>query len=494
MKLFLFSVLLTSVELVVSQEWSVFDNYNDEWSETIERDVCIIGGGASGVHAAVSLQELNKTVVVVERNSYLGGHAHTYQESGLSVDIGVVVFQPIPEVLSFFQKFNVSLLNLNSPEASGNQPGQPANKSLPAISYSTFSEVRDFRDGSIVIPTAPSAEDVGAAFAKFTEVLEQYEYLLNGYDLPDPVPEDLYIPFGAFIKKYNLEAAFPEIFRFSQGMGDLLHVSTIYAIKYFNLDDIKFAFSTGYLTPAHNGTKALYDKAAASIGPSNILLESTIMSTNRQNTSTGNPELLVSTKQGLKLLSCTQILLTIPPTLTNLRGWDLTPEEEAVFSQYTTSNGYWAGLVKNLGLNQTIAIENSAAKTPFNIPVLPSLYALKPVGILDDVWEVKFGANNPTMTTEQVKSYIEREIATLQTVNNVPVTVPEWLLVDSHTPFHLQVSAEAIKTGFFKELTGLQGGLGGRMFFSGAAFHSQHSSLLWRMNKEVVIPLMLKSA
>lgn len=493
MNLLSLSVVLASVNSVSSQEWSIFDNYNNEWSETIERDVCIIGGGASGIHAAVSLQELNKTVVVVERNNYLGGHAHTYEESGTSVDIGVVVFQPIPEVTSFFQKFNISLLNLNSPEAKGNDPGQSANRSLPAILYNTFSEVRDFRDGSKVSPNVSSAEDVSAAFAKLTEVLEQYEYLLNGYDIPDPIPEDLYIPFGAFVKKYNLEAAFSELFRFSQGMGDMLHVSTIYVIKYFNLDDLRFAFQTGYLTPAQVGTQDLYTKAGESIGASNILLETTIMTTNRQNTTSGSPELLVSTKEGLKLLSCKQIILTIPPTLTNLRGWDLTPQELAVFSQYTTSNGYWAGLVKGVGLNQTVAISNAASNTPFNIPILPALYALKPVGLLDDVWEVKFGANNPTMTTEQVKAYVEREIATLQKVNGLPVTKPEWLIMDSHTPFHLQVSAEAIKEGFFKGLTGLQGGLGGKMFYSGAAFHTQHSSLLWRYNKDVVIPLMLKS-
>lgn len=50
--------------------------------------------------------------------------------------------------------------------------------------------------------------------------------------------------------------------------------------------------------------------------------------------------------------------------------------------------------------------------------------------------------------------------------------------MDSHTAFHLQVSAEATKGGFFMGLMGMQGGLGENMFYIGAAFHNQHSSLL----------------
>lgn len=37
----------------------------------ITRDVVIVGGGASGAHAAVRLRDMGKTVVVVERRSQL---------------------------------------------------------------------------------------------------------------------------------------------------------------------------------------------------------------------------------------------------------------------------------------------------------------------------------------------------------------------------------------------------------------------------------------
>ncbi|CAG9998325.1 unnamed protein product [Clonostachys byssicola] len=475
--------------LASAKNWSIIEINDGQWSDVLERDVCVIGGGASGVHAAVSLVDANKTVVVVERNNRLGGHTHTYTdpETGALVDIGVVVYQPKPVVTDFFGKFGVPLLNMSS--VPWNVPGQPANKSQPAAMYNTIRRDTDFRDGSEVV--REQQPDVVEALARFRQVVSQYDYVLHGYDLPDPVPEDLYTPFGAFVDKYNLTAAFSTIYQVGQGMGDMLHVPTIYVIKYFNAGDEQ-ALYEGYLTHVHGNNSEIYYKAGEYIKPSNVLLESSVISVNRKNTTSGRAEILVSSRDtGLKLLQCSQVVLAIPPHLSNLRGWDLTPEEHAVFSEYITSNGYWTGLVKNVGMNQTVSHYNAAATSPYNIPVLPALYALAPVGTIEDAWWIKFSANNPTLTDAQVQSYVARQINTLQKSVGVPVTEPEWLIFQSHNPFHLQVAPEAIKDGFYKKLNALQGGLGGKMFYTGAAFHTHYSTLLWRFNKEVLLPKIL---
>ncbi|ETS80592.1 hypothetical protein PFICI_08121 [Pestalotiopsis fici W106-1] len=488
-------VLLAAATSAQAAGWSVFDINYDQWSEVVERDVCVVGGGASGVHAAVSLVDAGKTVAVVERNDFLGGHTHTYvdPDTQLPVDIGVLVYQPIPDVLDFFAKFDVPLLNLSTVQT--NQIGQPANLSVPAALYSSARRNVDFRNGSATTLDWPDAEAQAAALQQLAGILYNYSYLLYGYDLPDPIPEDLYLPFGAFLEKYNITAAFPVYYQYSEGMGDLLHLSTIYVIKYFNLEDLQYSAS-GYLTQANGNNSQLYLRAGEFLGSENVFLESVIVSANRQNTSSGRPELLISTRdEGLKLLSCGQILLTIPPTLTNLRGWDLTAEEYAVFSQYITTNGYWTGLVRNVGLNQSESVYNTAQETVMNIPVLPALYYVKPTGVLDDVWYVKFSADNPTLTDGLVKSYIERQIATVQDASNMTAAEPvEWLIFESHTPFHLQVSPEAIRDGFFAQLTALQGGLNNTMFYTGAAFHTQASTALWRFNNDVVVPKMLGQA
>lgn len=50
-------------------------------TDTITRDVVIVGGGASGAHAAVSLSDMGKTVVVVEKQSQLVScHFRTFKE------------------------------------------------------------------------------------------------------------------------------------------------------------------------------------------------------------------------------------------------------------------------------------------------------------------------------------------------------------------------------------------------------------------------------
>jgi ribulose 1,5-bisphosphate synthetase/thiazole synthase len=61
------TALSTPVTAVVEIDPSKFDAAN-----TIQKDVVIIGGGASGAHAAVRLREdFGKSVVVVEKQSIL---------------------------------------------------------------------------------------------------------------------------------------------------------------------------------------------------------------------------------------------------------------------------------------------------------------------------------------------------------------------------------------------------------------------------------------
>lgn len=468
-------------------KWSVFGINNNQWNEVVERDVCIIGGGSSGVNAAVTLKDLNKTVAVIDTKDRLGGHTETYLDpkTGEPVDIGVVIFPNTTVVTDYFAKFNIPLLNTSL--VVPNKPGQPANKSLPAFFYETIPKYVDFRNESPTTAVSfPDAETLERAIG----VLAQYPYLLTGYDLPDPVPSDLYLPFGEFLDKYNITGIASLYFLFSQGMGDLYNIPTIYAIKYYNLGDLA-TLTSGYLIAANGNTSELYWRAGEYLGASNVFLQSSVLATKRTNTTDGRLELLVSARaEGVKLFQCDQILYTAPPTLSNFAAWDLSVEERAVFSQFVNANGYWTGLVTNVGLDQTTSWTNGANGTAHNVPVLPGLYALGPVGVINDVWTTKFGAQSPTLDDGAVKAIITSEIQTLQKSNNVPVTDPEFLAFSSHTPFMLQVSPDSIENGFFRDLAGLQGGFGGKMYYSGAAFHTQYSALLWRFNEEVVIPMM----
>jgi hypothetical protein len=101
----------------------------------IEKDIVIIGGGASGAHAAVRLREdYGKSVIIVEKQDNLviipplqhlmyrtlsqlltplaqGGHVETYIDpvSGNPYDYGVNSYTEYGDAEAFFTRFNISL-------------------------------------------------------------------------------------------------------------------------------------------------------------------------------------------------------------------------------------------------------------------------------------------------------------------------------------------------------------------------------------------------
>jgi monoamine oxidase len=52
--------------------------------DIITRDVCVIGGGSGGTYAATRLRQLNQSVIVIEKDSLMGGNTNTYTVPGSS--------------------------------------------------------------------------------------------------------------------------------------------------------------------------------------------------------------------------------------------------------------------------------------------------------------------------------------------------------------------------------------------------------------------------
>ncbi|KAH8633153.1 FAD/NAD(P)-binding-like protein [Alternaria alternata] len=68
-------------------------------------------GGSSGTHAAVSLKDAGKSLVVIEVKGRLGGHTETYTDpvTGRAQDYGVLVFHNESTVLDYFARFDIPL-------------------------------------------------------------------------------------------------------------------------------------------------------------------------------------------------------------------------------------------------------------------------------------------------------------------------------------------------------------------------------------------------
>ena len=179
---------------------------SNEWnfspSDTIVKDVLIIGGGSTGTYGAIKFLDSNKTVIVVEKEAVMGGHTNTYTDptTGTAIDYGVVVFHNNAFVKKYFSRFNIPL--------------------TVAVKPATNSKNIDFRTGKEVTNYVP--QDPSAALQGYYGQLAQYPYVEKGFGLSYPVPEDLLLPFGTFLKKYSLENMAQFLLTFAQGLGNIL--------------------------------------------------------------------------------------------------------------------------------------------------------------------------------------------------------------------------------------------------------------------------------
>ncbi len=197
-----------------------------------------------------------------------------------------------------------------------------------------------------------------AALAAYGEQVAQYPYLEFGWDLPDPVPADLLLPFGEFVKKYSLDALFPFIWLFTEGIGDILNKPTVYVFKYLSLSTLE-SLQSGFLTTALHDNSLLYLSAQKILG-SDVLYNSTILDVQRDN---NGVQVVVKQDSKLTLIKSDQIVVAIPPKLDNLNGFDLTDQEAGLFKQFTSIE-FFTSLLRNTGIPSNITLTNVSPGAP----------------------------------------------------------------------------------------------------------------------------------
>ena len=437
-------------------------------SSTITRDICIIGGGSIGTYSAIRLRDSGKSVVVIESNDRLGGHTNTYTDPSTNetVDYGVSVFHNLTIVKDYFARFDIPLTM-----APLSAPGE-------------VTEYVDFATGGSLAGYAPP--EPSAALAAYGAQLENYAYVEAGFDLPDPVPADLLLPFGDFVTKYNLEAIVDFLFGFAQGLGNLLEQLTLYVFKNFGLGILQ-DLQSGFLITAHQDNSEIYEKALAELGPDNVLLQSHLIATDRRDDD--GVKILVQTPQGVKLILAQKLIITIPPKLNNLSGIDLSVNETSLFAQFLNS-AYYTALIRSSTIPPNTRLTNMGpSNMHYNLPVLPALYGISPTRV-PNLYDVKV-ASASFLPDSQVQNLIMDSVHRLTTAatsngttSNDTTTTPIFAAYESHTPFQLTVSKEAIQAGFYRELYALQGQL--HTWYTGAAFHTHDSALLWQFTEGLI--------
>ena len=363
-------------------------------------------------------------------------------------------------VTNYFARFNVPLtpVPLTSPFAT---------------------EYIDLTTGKVVPGYTPA--DPTAALGILAAQLQRYPYLPEGYNLPDPVPADLLLPFGDFVTKYGIQAAVPLISKFAHGVGDLFKSPSLYVFQNFGLPQLNSLFTGSFLTTADHYNSELYLKAAALLGP-NVLYGSTLVDVHRYDKATH--QIIVRTPSGLKFIKAKKLLVTMPPILDNLTPFTLDNHEYSTFKQwqYTT---YYTGIIRN-GVPNGVNVVNTAENTALNIPLPPYVEKFDFSGVpgLHTFHTVSV----EPQTQAQVLAELKSDIAAMSTAGTFPASASSIEVLTDHSPIQMRVPADAVKGGFYKDLYRLQGRKG--TFWTGAAWAPDDSSLLWAFT-ESVLPLII---
>jgi hypothetical protein len=432
---------------------------------TIDTDVAIVGGGAAGTYAAIQLFDRGVDVVVIEKQSDLGGHADTYVDptTGTPLNAGVQILHNTSFVRQYAARLGVALQR-------------------PALDSNATTLGVDFRTGREVANPLADAETY-TALARYLNVrATNFSYLEKGFYLPDPVPNDLVIPFGDFAVKYGVEKSVFLLNEYTQGW-DISKVPAVYALVTCSQELVGEILSGGdFLTT--RDINDLYRSAATILG-NRVLFNSNIQSLSRKK---GGVTVRTRHNGTTTTIRARKLLMTGAPLLNNLRGWDLTAEEAILFSKFDTF-GYYAGVVSNPSFPDATSFTNIDANSTFRTPQLPALYNIGDTPLANKT-RTAYYATHPDMNADKAARRALADIDGLVQKLGYGTTKTKLLAWYPHGPFNLEVSADEIKRGFYKRLYGLQGKTS--TWWSGATWQAQDSSQIWYYTATLIDALTTK--
>ncbi|KAM7212487.1 beta-cyclopiazonate dehydrogenase [Rhypophila decipiens] len=472
---------------VVLQESAAF--------RVIEKDVAIIGGGASGAYAAIRLKEdYGKSIVLVEKEAALGGHVDTMTDpdTGLPVDFGVAVFSDYGPARSFFERMNVTV--------------------GPQIRVTLANKYIDFTTGQTVNYT-PASFPTGTlpAFQRFYNTIKSFEsYLLPGYwNFPSAgkdIPADLLLPFGEFIKKYNLEEGIYMTFSTTGlGVGDMVNEMTLWVLAAFGQPMLEAMLGIApAFQPVSGRNIEIYEAMAARLTPNkDVLYSSTVIQSVRSSALGVTLWVKNSVTGQITLIRAKKLLLAVEPTVDgNLVPFSLDTTEYGLLSkfEYTTIQ---AGVVSHPSLPaQTSLINIPASAISANgtdYTVLPGLGGaafnarFDHIGGDSKLWRVLLVGPQRGFTNavgqKLVKENLQKMIASgaLPAGTTSEFEIKGW---ENHGVMHAKVSAKELKNGFFKKLYALQGRRS--TFWTGGAFAMNFQAVLWAFD-DVLLPTLVAS-
>ncbi|KAI5461758.1 hypothetical protein BGZ63DRAFT_386588 [Mariannaea sp. PMI_226] len=451
---------------------------NHPYEQLVNRDVVIIGGGSAGTYAAIRLMEEGHSVVLVEKEDQLGGHTQTYTDPDTHqpFNLGVAVFHNSTVVRKYFHKLGVKLAN----------PGDDSDSSRAQV-YCDFDTGHTLKNFEPV-----SANASGIAVEKYAKLIgTKYPYLSLGYDLPDPVPKELLEPYSEFIKKNDLQDLVQTVFDVSGYNGNLLDRPALYGIRVFSPLLVE-ALAKGFVSAASGNNHDLYRRAQRLLKKTDsVILRSKVTKVRRF---AENVQVSIETPGQQVLVLAKKLVVAIPPLKKNLQhaGFSLSSEEAELFGKFEGFL-YGSAVFEYSGIGTRKDYINVGTKTPYNLPTFPGSYSFKPLVGKKPTNKIVtyYGGLNTSLTEKEIKHVIGDQLQNLGKAGSIGHGKPEFKFFTDHAPYHIHVSAEDVKNGFYKKLYALEGQRS--TFWTGAAFVDNDSTLIWTWTEEFLLPRILKS-
>jgi hypothetical protein len=452
-----------------------------KFSKVIEKDVVVIGGGASGTYAAVRLREdFKKSVALVETKDRLGGHTDTYTvpETNTTVEFGVQSYMKYGPALSFYERFGIET-----------RPFASRRQTTIYVNIETGKALTGY------IP--PSSNATTEAFKIWLKFVEKHEAFMEpgfwDFPAPDEIPEELLTPFGEFAKAHNVAAALPRIAAISGfGAGGVKDALTFEVVQSFGAALTRNVLDSSLFVPV--GSNSLLYQRAHALLKEDVYLESTIKDAERDDKGV---HMVIETKDGEVLIKAKKALWSPYPSHgVNLKNFDEDEKEKEIFAPWITSWSY-VGVIKVPCIPENHSIDYIA---PNAVPsdwlsIRDNPYTLRldstgPTGL--GLFRVLFSSNY-AVTADEAKGVINRDIHRVLTggaLNKTESCEVEYKDFADHTGVMWPQGEEALKEGFVQKLYSLQGYRS--TWWIGRSWCGYYSSSVWAF-ADTVLERMLKA-
>ena len=435
-------------------------------AQTLAKDVCVIGGGASGSYAAYQLKKRGFDVAVLERDERLGGNCRTWYSEEGPIDYGVQLLYPSQFVLDFLDELGVA----HSPW-------------VPAQAHFIMSV-----DTNEVLPTPPDdgsgAAAVAAALqrytvAAYTELGALFELeQVPDFAAVDPAIRDSNLqPFGDFIAAHELEPLVPVFAGLLQGRGYVYDIPTFFASKGASPDLVQRLIQPDFAIPT-DGCESIYDAIMASLSKcSDVFFGVHDMKLKRNGGRKPNRISFLSNGRDHRMeLICHQTIISVRPTTDALGEFmNLRRDEKQLFGALSAP-GYDTS-VMNIS-HQVIQEDETSLATAMaflssqrglGIPHYPSLAAA-----------IRFHPHSPVnvlYVSESKLSEEEYSDIVREDLEALGFEVHEELVSESHD-YAMTANVEAMATGFYGELQSIQGR--DDIYYIGAVPAGDATHFVWR--------------